>query len=105
MKSDEKLWSICVDIYREAFAKSEPSLDFDKVLEKAKKKPLKERWFLDHYLSPKRWEVIVEAHIKKNKLRPHERKKVFHKVYLGCGPTGSLEAWENRRKEKKEAKL
>jgi hypothetical protein len=88
MEPDEKLWSICVDIYREAFKKSKPSLDFDKVLLKAEAKKLKDNWFMKYYLPDKTLEAIINKHCAKHKLKPRDAHRVSAEIVLGCAPTG-----------------
>ena len=84
MKSDEKLWEICMDIYREMYKKSEPSADFDELIESGEtKKPM---WFMNYELEEDKASQIVQKHFEKNKLRKFERRKVSMEVFLGCAP-------------------
>jgi len=48
MKSNEKLMNICLEIYKELYIHSEPSADFDKLIEnKITKVP---DWFMKFYI-------------------------------------------------------
>ena len=88
MASDEKLWAICIDIYREAFKKSKPPLDFDRVLTQAEAKKLKNDWFLKYYLPDADLDAIIKKHCAKHKLKPRDAHRVSAEIVLGCAPTG-----------------
>ena len=86
MKSDEKLWSIVLNIYKEAYKKAEPSADLDKLIKEGKTK--KEGWFMDYYLPDTEYKKIVEKHFKRNRISKFERGKMMIDIYLGAGPSG-----------------
>jgi len=85
MKSDEKLWEICMDIYREMYSRATPKADFDKLIKKGVTK--KENWFMKYQLPEKTQTEIVEKHCNKHKLNKHDTRKVSVEVFLGCAPT------------------
>jgi len=89
MKSNEKLWAICVEIYTKAYKESEPPLDFKAVLKRTEAgEQMEQCWFYNHYLDPKRWDAIVKDAVAKHKLNEREAHRVSKEVNLGCGPTG-----------------
>lgn len=89
MPTDDKLWNICVDIYKESFAKSTPPINFDKVLLRARAGKLKDDWFMAHYLPQDALEAIIKKHCAKHKLNPRDSRKVNIEIMLGCSPTGA----------------
>lgn len=96
MKSDEKLWTICEDIYRELYSEATPSADFDQLKEG---KLHKEKGgddphpYKDYFLQEERQREIVEKHCDENNLSEIERSKVRTEVYLGVSPVGTKTAW------------
>ena len=85
MKSDEKLWQICMDIYRELFKLATPSRDFDDVLNS--EEVAKSEWYLAYYLNEERQRIVIEKYIKENRLSDYEAKKIRNEICLGCSPS------------------
>ena len=85
MKSDEQLWQICLDIYRELFKLATPSLDFNTVIVSGV--TLKSNWFMAYYLDEERQRIVIEKHIKENRLSDYEAKKIRNEICLGCSPS------------------
>jgi hypothetical protein len=74
MKSDEKLWEVCLDILQELYAAATPPLDFRKEMEAGNLK--RPDWFMEHVLDEKSQSVIVDKHLAANKCNAHDRRKV-----------------------------
>ena len=86
MKNDEKLWKICLQIYKEAYLKSDPPADFDALMKAGKTKV--SGWFYKYYLPDETFQEIVRNHCKKNKLNTRDAHRVSKEVFLGCAPSG-----------------
>jgi hypothetical protein len=83
-KEDKILW----DIYRELYLNSEPSVDFDELVENAKTNDNGE-FIIDfdsYVIDEKSMENIIEARLKKNKIIGYKKKLFRTSVYLGCSP-------------------
>ena len=92
MRSENKLWEICMEIYRLLFKEAKPSADFDKLMKKGiTKKP---EWFMRYYLPIERQVEIIDKVTKKHKCIPYEIKKISVTIHLGCSPNSSLESWK-----------
>lgn len=84
MRSKEKLWDICMDIYREMYIHSTPTADFDKLISNGvTKNPM---WFTDYILSLEKSESIINKHCTTHKLTKYEKSRVSQELYLGCSP-------------------
>jgi len=84
MKSKEKLWDVCMDVYRDMYKQSTPKADFDHLIEiGTTKQPI---WFMKYELGMEESEAILNHHCKSNKLTKHETSLVSREVYLGCAP-------------------
>lgn len=94
MKTKDQLIEICLDIYREAYKKSEPPADFDELMKSGEAK--KKGFFDNYYMEDKEYLAIVEKHCKKHKLNKEHRKQVHWTTMLGCGPTSA----KRRRNER-----
>ena len=90
----DKLWEVCIKIYREQFKKAEPSADFDKLRESGETE--KEDFFMNYYLSMEEQEAIIKKHSKG--LSRREKRNVEFTVHLGCSPNSSKKTWEERNK-------
>ena len=86
LRSDEYLWNICMNIYREMYKKATPSANFDELIKKGITK--KENWFMKYYLPIEEQKKIVEKHLKKHKCSKIERDKINFEIWLGCSPSG-----------------
>jgi len=93
---DKQLWLICMDIYREAFAKATPKADFDKMLKTGEAK--QKMFFMKYYLSEEELDNVVNGHVRKNKLNVFDAEKIKTEVYLGCLPNSCKETWEKVRR-------
>ena len=85
VKSDKKLWDICMNMYCEMYQKSNPPADFRKLIETGEAK--RDNFFRNYYLPQDQYEEIFERHCKENKLTKRERHKVAFTVHLGASPT------------------
>ena len=93
MKSDEKLWSICLDIYQEMYEKSDPPADFSQMIRSGEAK--RENFFRHYYLPIEEHNEIMERHIKENKLSKREAEKIHFTVSLGSGPSSVRKDWND----------
>ena len=84
MKSNEKLWQICLDIYREMYQRATPSADFDELMKNGT--AYKEGFFNDYVLAKDVQEEIIQKHVGKHRLSLYDAKRVSVKVHLGCSP-------------------
>ena len=84
MRSKEKLWEICMEIYRKMYKEAEPSADFDKIMESGEGK--KKEFFMDYYLSEEREVEIIEEMLEKHRCNKLERNSIRKTVYLGSAP-------------------
>ena len=99
MRRNEQLWGICMDIYQELYKLAMPSLDFNSAVESGI--TAKENWFMAYYLSKERQNIVIQKHIKKNRLLGYEANKIRITIYLGCSPSVSKRATENMRHGRK----
>lgn len=84
MKSDNKIFNICLDILRQMYNEATPSADLDKLIESGETK--KEGWFENYTLSMKRQQEILDEHCKKNKCNKYEKDIISASVILGGAP-------------------
>ena len=82
-KSDEKLGNICMEIYREAYKRSEPSADFDKLVKSGEAK--QPQFFMKYYLPNDLLQKIIDKHTKG--LSKYDKHQISKEVLLGCSPT------------------
>jgi hypothetical protein len=90
---EKKLFDAVMNCYRELYKEATPSADFDELVANA---PVNEQGqkvvdYNAYRLSSKKYEEIVEAHIKKNKLKTYEAKGFRIEMYLGCGPSSKID--------------
>ena len=90
---EKKLFDAVMNCYKELYKEATPSADFDELVANA---PVNEQGqkVVDnnaYRLSSKKYEEIVEAHIKKNKLKTYEAKGFRIEMYLGCGPSSKID--------------
>jgi len=88
LRSDEYLWNICMEIYREMYKKATPSADFDKLIERGITK--KRDWFRDYYLPLEEQEKVINKYCKKYKCSRIEKEKIRFEVLFGCAPSSYL---------------
>jgi len=79
-KTEEELWEVCKDIYREMYDKAEPSADFNKLkAEGGKLNPETEyeenNPFLEHYLPEEEQKKIINKHCIKNNLSEQQQNR------------------------------
>ncbi len=84
MKSDEKLWKICIEIYRALYEDAIPSADFDQVWEAYGAEPFYQNYYLDNT----KQEKIINDICKKYRLTKQETSRVQTTVLLGASPIG-----------------
>lgn len=82
----EKLIQKVMDIYTEMYAKSEPSVNFQSLIDSAE---INERGqkvipFNDYILDAKIGDEIIRKHCRW--LREYDKKAIKFEVYLGCSP-------------------
>lgn len=92
MKSNEQLWKICLEIYKDMYKVATPSADFDTLVEDGITQ--KQNWFLYYYLSEDRQTAIIEKHCIENNLSKLEKGKIHLTVYLGSAPSSCKERVE-----------
>jgi len=90
---EKKLFDAAMNCYRELYKEATPSADFDELVANA---PINERGqkvvdYNAYRLSREKYEEIVEAHIKKNKLKGYEARGFRIEMYLGCGPSSKID--------------
>lgn len=90
---EKKLFDAAMNCYRELYKEATPSADFDELVANA---PINEQGqkvvdYNSYQLSREKYEEIVEAHIKKNKLKSYEAKGFRIEMYLGCGPSSKID--------------
>ncbi|GAG00238.1 unnamed protein product [marine sediment metagenome] len=96
MQSDEKLWEICKEIYREMFKDANPSADFDELIKSCKAK--EKDFFLKYYLPIERQVEIVDRICDDHKIRGYDKRKISHEVHFGCSPNSSEKTWKEANK-------
>ena len=99
MRSNEKLWEICLKIYRKMYKESTPSADFDKLMKSGE--AYEDMFFLRYFLEDDRQQKIIEQVCKSNKCNKREREKINFTVNLGCSPSVSKERWMKEVKKSK----
>ena len=92
MKNDKKLWDICMSIYREMYAKSDPPANWDVIIETGEVK--QENFFRNYYLPSDQYSEIYDRICKEHKLTKREKNKVSFEVHLGCSPTSVRHQWD-----------
>ncbi len=93
MKSDKKLWDICMEMYREMYAQSEPSADWDELIETGEAK--QENFFRNYYLPREDYEKIYDRICKDHKLTKREIHKVGFTVHPGASPSSVRHDWDD----------
>jgi len=84
MRSDNYLWNICMNIYRQLYKEASPSADFDVLLESSVTS--NEDWFMDYTLNGDRIAEVLDFWCKKHKCSKHERRVISETIYLGSCP-------------------
>ncbi len=87
----KKLEKICMDIYKEAYKKSIPSANINRLIKEGITRI--PNWFMKFYLPMNKIDIIVEKHIKTNRLRKWDAEKIKTSVYLGALPNSCKETW------------
>jgi len=87
MKSDEKLWNVCMDIYRQLYREATPSADFDAMIKSGE--AAKPQFFMKYYLPDTRVAQIIDAHCRKHKLDKREAHRISKEIMLGSCPTSA----------------
>ena len=86
MRSNEYLFGICLDIYRDMYKVSTPSADFDELTRKGVTK--KRGWFMGYYLPISMQESIIDKHCRERRCSRREREAIRTEIFLGCSPRG-----------------
>ena len=104
MRSDKKLWDICIEIYNKLYEEANPSANFDELLNS--KEAYEEGFFFKYYLANERQEEIINEICRKHRCGKIDKKKIVLTAVLGCSPTVSEERWkkESKRRKKNEDK-
>lgn len=95
MGRKEKIKKLVHSIYKELYLQATPSVDFDELVEEAKKNPdekgLIKIPFEDYYLDNVKLSEIVEQKLKESalKLSTYEKDCIRHEIYLGSSPSSS----------------
>lgn len=97
MKREEKNEKIFGELYRRAYAQSEPSADWDELLANA---PLNERGervinYLDYEIDDDLLKSIFEDVMKEFKVRKYLRQGYYISFMLGCSPKSRFKKVEN----------
>lgn len=87
MKSDEKLWNIVMDVYRQCYKEASPSADFDLLIKSGE--AMTPDFYMKYYLPDDRIHQIIDAHCRKSKLNTRDAHKVSSAVWLGSSPRGT----------------
>ena len=82
MKSDKKMWEICLEIYRALYKAATPSADFDAVWKEYGDK----EFYSKYYLDMEEQELILEEIIKAHKCTKWERDSIRFTILLGASP-------------------
>jgi hypothetical protein len=84
----EKAEKIVLECYTRLFKAASPSADFGKMLENAKTNSNGEKTipFMDHGITQKDEEAILDEIAKKYKLTKFEKSIISNTVILGCSP-------------------
>lgn len=87
----KRLQQLIEDCYRELYRESEPSANFDELIEKA---PLDEmgRKIIDYenyYLADEKFKEIAEKYKSKMKMNRYEENSFNLAIYLGATPTST----------------
>lgn len=87
-RKKKTLKDVVFDIYRELYINSEPSADFDQLVESAEimEDGRKNIHYENYEIDGELMDEIVERHLKKNKLKDRERQAVKFEIYLGASP-------------------
>lgn len=85
----EKLKDLLMDTYRELYANSTPSVDFDMLVESAEigEDGLKHIPYQDYYIDDDKYKEIVKRNMAKMRMSKSEKDDFKMAAYLGCGPS------------------
>lgn len=75
---------IVKNILIECYAKAEPPLDFEKVLDNPEDYP---KFYKEHYLDADEHKAIIEKHLEKHDLTDKEENAIAVETFLNYGPT------------------
>jgi len=91
MKSKEKLWDICLEIYRTLYKEADPSEDFDEACAKYGGEQFYDKYYLDN---DRQYEILNEI-CKKYKCTKREKCSIELTVMLGAAPLTIKERVKN----------
>lgn len=86
--TDDHLWEIVKDILREVYKETEPTLDFDDVLENPD--DYEDGWYTNYTIPRDREQEIVAKHCDKHNLTSKERSAVTTTAILSYGPSTTM---------------
>ena len=86
--TNKKLDQALLECYRELYKNSEPSADFDKLMETdiVNERGQKVIDFDSYIIDTNKMEVIIEDICKKYKIKDYYKQTLKTTVYLGCSP-------------------
>lgn len=84
MTSNEKLWDICLDIYRDLFRMSKPPANFDELMKNGE--TTKPEWFYKYHLDLQTQIEIIDKHLAKNKIKRRDAQRISITIHLGSSP-------------------
>ena len=84
MKVQKIIW----DIYRELYANSEPSCDFDELVNSAQKNEKGEKIipFENYEISEEDFDRIIKEQLKGKRLTKLSKQMIINTIILGCSP-------------------
>ena len=84
MKTQKIIW----DIYRELYTNSEPSCDFDELVNSAEKNEKGEKIipFENYFIDQGLMDEIIEKHLKNKRLTKLAKNSIKFNIYLGVSP-------------------
>ena len=85
---ETKVQKIIWDIYKELYANSEPSCDFDELYNSAEKNEKGEKIipFENYFIEQELMDEIIEKHLKNKRLTKLTKNSIRVNVYLGVSP-------------------
>jgi len=85
MRSDKYLWKVCEKMYKEMYAESEPSADWDELVESGE--AMQENFYRNYFLPRDQYEEIYDRICHEHKITKRERAKIGWTVHLGSSPS------------------
>ena len=92
MRSNEALYNICEEIYREMYSNAEPAANWDELVKSGETK--QDNFFMNYYISEKKHREIVERICARYPLTRRDTDKIEFTVSLGCSPSWTRKEWD-----------